>query len=571
MEILKYVNRVNLSIIFGLCLALDPFSLVEAKELIISEGSSIPKSGSGPAYWHVADQSKLPHSVKTSPPSDLKKIDIIRDRGKKTLTMQGGTTLEARHMGTKFDTPVKSGTTVKASTLGRGIGRSVGVLGAIEAGGQFLKIKREMQKEDDLYEYDKDCLLYGSTHTMLQMKEGLLDPSCRVAKKTDIIEPDPNDKYVDPNKIEGGVPYWTESSWGGKWSSPAAIANYTNSSCRNSGNGGSASGTYTLDPPLYESGSYVRVCRYTVGEGDNKRDDKYTYSNSIWKVTPEDSFECPVGSTFDGNGCLVDDYDPNPTYDWYPMTDDLVSRVFEDLIDYDHPDLVEQVMSLTNDDIVKSPLALDQIFAYYDEGVLTLTNIPDSIKGDPIINTTTYTDSSGNESTIVTETTPSANFDIGSGGLSVTYTEEITTYENGVKTGSSSSSTTQNPSGGGGSSVRPDSPPAPEIPTDCDLFPSQCRHNEWVETPMSEPPPNSSGDFSDLGVNVTLDDVQGVDVNFGEASCPAPIVVDLIIFEPVEITFYFMCEHAKSAKPFILISASLFALYIILGSNRGKA
>lgn len=545
MEILKYVNRVNLSVILGLCLALDPFSLVEAKELIIAEGNVVPQSGKGPAYWHVSDQSKLPYSVKTSPPSDLKKIDILRDRGKKMLTMQGGTTLEARNMGTKFDAPVKSGTTFKASTLGRGIGRSVGVLGAIEAGGQFLKIKREMQKEDDLYVYDDNCLLYGTTHTMLQMKEGLLDPRCRVAKKSEIDDPANNgSKYVP---YQDGMPYYD------------------------------VDGTYVADAysacalgmPPQPSRPLAGVLEVIQGHSvvcyNKESENSFTYTKSFMQR----GGGCPSGSEWDGYGCLVDDYDPNPTYDWYPMTDDLVNRVFDDLIDYDHPELVDEIMNLSNDDIINSPVALDQVFAYYDDGVLTLTNIPDSIKGDPIISTTTISDSSGGSSTVVTETTPSANFTVDKDGLSVTYTQETVTYENGIKTGSSTTSTSQSPSGG--SSVRPDSPPAPEIPTDCDLFPSQCRHNEWVETPMDTPPPNSSGDFSDLGVNITLDDVQGVDVNFGEASCPAPIVVDLIIFEPVEITFYFMCEHAKSAKPFILISASLFALYIILGSNRGKA
>lgn len=502
MEILKYVNRANLSVIFGLCLALNPFSLVNAYEVQVGtsptttyrylKDQDIPSKGGNSRDLQVRGGSKYGGK-------------LIGNGPNLSQTMGGGITIEGLKGDTKVTATAKYSKKGVARGLSRGLkfGKLGGPYGLVITTGLGLAIDKLLEEDGqevpDRYGFDDDGRL--------------------------IAFYDSKKKYLD--YVEGSsMPFFTLDLFSEvKAGSPSMTCSVLSElrDCSRS--------IYTSD------GGEFGGCLFTCGRGSGLS--KVRIGRDITNSS------CPSGSSWDGFGCAV-------SFGSEVVVDDSIIAL-TDSID---PDILFDKWGLED---------YENIYPYIDEDPIVVFDVPDSIVHDTEIST--FQDSAGNQ--YVVENIAQTDFSVDSSGGLFAQTSEIqNTYVDGDLIDTQVNVSNSNVSGSGSS---PAPAPVPEIPTDCDLFPSQCRHNEWVETPMDTPPPNSSGDFSDLGVNVTLDDVQGVDVNFGEASCPAPIVVDLIIFEPVEITFYFMCEHAKSAKPFILISASLFALYIILGSNRGKA
>lgn len=519
MEILKYVNRVNLSIILGLCLAFNPFSLVNAYEVRVGTSPTT-------TYRYLEDQN-IPSKGGNSRDLQIRgganySGKLIGNGPNLSQSMGGGVTIEGLKGGTKVTATAKYSKKGVAKGLSRGLkfGKFGGPYGLAITTGLGLAIDKLIEEGGeeipDHYEFNDDGQLVGVYEKGSSIA---VIPKCEDTSKYTEIQ----------NAIKeatSGIPH-----------DPAPV------------------GWLCDTKQLYrEDGKYYE---FWVGSAykayNNEVCNEYKtvdFKLKDFQHWPCDNFRC---------GLLVKKI-PKSCYSMHENKKTiLVDDSIIDLADSIDPDRLFDKWNLGD---------YENIYSYIDENPQVFFDVPDSIVHD--VSTSSFMGADGNNYTL--ENVAKTDFSVdSSGGLSSQTSEIQNTYKDGnlidtqvniSNTNISSSSTSSN-----------NSAPASdlEIPTDCDLFPSQCRHNEWVETSMDTPPPDSSVDFSDLGVNVTLDDVHGVDVNFGEASCPAPLVVDLIIFEPVEITFYFMCEHARSAKPFILISASLFALYIILGSNRGKA
>lgn len=145
-------------------------------------------------------------------------------------------------------------------------------------------------------------------------------------------------------------------------------------------------------------------------------------------------------------------------------------------------------------------------------------------------------------------------------GLSFEESERVDHYRDGELLGSSTS-TTKYPSGD-------NSAPISEMPIDCDLFPRACEYFDWMQEP-----PNIGGDGLDFGLEEGQFDLPDFDPGmyevtvpeFAPAICPAPLIIDGGLFGEHEITYDYICEHAKDMRPFIRISALLFSIAIMLG------
>lgn len=544
METFKYVNRVNLSVIFGLCLALNSFPLVEAREVGQYGGNVTLGSNPTTTYRYIKDQN-IP--TQGNPGRNIQVRDGVKFQGKLigngpdlSQTVEGKVTIEGLKGETKLKGAAKFSKKGAAKGLSRGLkfGKLGGPYGLVITTGLGLALDKLIEESG---QDAPDSYFIDSQTGEIYAKYG--------------GDGDPNSIFNKPAMVNR-----CDDFEGGEYEIKKikqAIWDVENKP---------KYGTELCAGPAYQ---------YREHPAYNYRDEYNQFVVIGWYAPSGgtcytdkgmDKFNKFLSGGSPGYKTKLVDFVPNCIHFYRDSRTVLVDDSIIDLVDSIDLDALFDKWGVKD---------YEQIFPYIDEDPILELEVPDPIIHD--IETSVFTGSDGEQYHVENISKTDFSPD-GSGGFSSNTMEVENIYKDGQLVSSQVSNSVGDVTGqgsssssGSGSSESPSPPPAPEIPTDCDLFPSQCRHNEWVETPMQEPPPNSSGDFSDLGVNVTLDDVQGVDVNFGEASCPAPIVVDLIIFEPVEITFYFMCEHAKSAKPFILISASLFALYIILGSNRGKA
>lgn len=139
-------------------------------------------------------------------------------------------------------------------------------------------------------------------------------------------------------------------------------------------------------------------------------------------------------------------------------------------------------------------------------------------------------------------------------------TEQKDTYKDGVKT---ETSTTTSSSGvaTGGSSV-----PAPdlqiELPPFCSWASVVCDWIGWTQEPIE--------DDLDLAALINDEDYErSYSISFGDNSCPAPIEINIIFLnQTVQLSYEPACQLAIYAKPFVLISAYIFAIFITLGVVR---
>lgn len=176
--------------------------------------------------------------------------------------------------------------------------------------------------------------------------------------------------------------------------------------------------------------------------------------------------------------------------------------------------------------------------------------------------TTTTTDTSTGQTT-TTETTTWQDFDVidnGTGQPKIVSTEttKTETFTDGVKT---SESTTTSSSGVASGS----SPVTTEIniPTDCDFMPTVCAFIDWFKDMGTEEEP-------DLSVLLTDQDYeQTYTISFGSETCPEPIEINIAFLDQtVQLSYEPACDFVGYARPFILISAYIFAIYIGLGVAR---
>lgn len=173
----------------------------------------------------------------------------------------------------------------------------------------------------------------------------------------------------------------------------------------------------------------------------------------------------------------------------------------------------------------------------------------------------TSTDNSTGETT-VTEINTSYDFSVSENGssqpsLEVDETTRKVVYVNGVPVSDTTTSTTSKPSPGDESGS-----PSFELPSFCTWASVVCEWLDWTQEPLD--------DDLDLSQIITDDDFErDYSFSFGSSTCPEPIVFNVdFINQSVELSYQPACDLAGYAKPFVLISAYVFAIYIALGVVR---
>lgn len=175
---------------------------------------------------------------------------------------------------------------------------------------------------------------------------------------------------------------------------------------------------------------------------------------------------------------------------------------------------------------------------------------------------TTYTDLDTGE-TIVTETNIWHDYAIHNNGSSQPkieeqQTEQKDTFKDGVKTSTSTTTSSSGVATGGASA------PAPtlELPPFCGWAGIVCDWIGWTQEPIE--------DDLDLAALINDEDYErNYSISFGDNSCPAPISINVVFLnQTVELSYEPACQLAVYAKPFVLISAYIFAIFITLGVVR---
>lgn len=218
---------------------------------------------------------------------------------------------------------------------------------------------------------------------------------------------------------------------------------------------------------------------------------------------------CPSDTFWDGSGCLSSGKSKL-------IIDDSIIA----LIDSIDPDILFDKWG---------PEDYEQIGPYIDEQPTLEFEVPESIVHD--VQNSSFTGPDG--ATYHVENIAQTDFSSdGSGGFTAQTSEIQNTYKDGVLVDTQVSSSSTNVGGqtsAGGSFNQP----PPEIPTDCDLFPTHCEHIEFME----EAP--SSGELEKIwnGEWVNVQDalkVQDLEVteekivNFAvPKACPAPRQIEV--------------------------------------------
>ncbi|MEM3789168.1 MAG: virulence factor TspB C-terminal domain-related protein [Candidatus Bathyarchaeia archaeon] len=283
----------------------------------------------------------------------------------------------------------------------------------------------------------------------------------------------------------------------------------------------------------------------------------YFYQNNgIFSVVPSYSYVnqsfSPLAATFvNSEGYTIGFY-----------TNQIQSPITGPKVPVDDAEISDAVNSRYNPDpsdwLFLSPqLTLDD---------LEITSSP-TLQGEP--KTTTEFDANGNPFR-VRETNIWFDFDVKDNpspkpSLDLKQRQEEKTYEDGQLTGSTETTTTiPAPTyAGGGGSQQP--PIELEIPTDCDFMPTVCAFLDWFKEPNPE-----LDQEQDLAQLINDEDFErNYSINFGVNVCPAPIEINVIFLnKTVQLSYEPACELASYAKPFVLISAYIFAIMITLGVVR---
>lgn len=175
---------------------------------------------------------------------------------------------------------------------------------------------------------------------------------------------------------------------------------------------------------------------------------------------------------------------------------------------------------------------------------------------------TTDTDLGTGETT-TTETDIRLDYDIRDNGtqepkIEETKTEKKDTYKDGVKTGTSTTTSSSGVATGGSSAPSSNY----ELPPFCSWAGIICDWIGWTQEPLDDEP--------DLSALITDEEYErNYSISFGDSSCPAPITINVTFLrKSVELSYEPACELAHYAKPFVLISAYIFAIMITLGVVR---
>lgn len=175
---------------------------------------------------------------------------------------------------------------------------------------------------------------------------------------------------------------------------------------------------------------------------------------------------------------------------------------------------------------------------------------------------TSSTDLSTGQTT-VTDTQTKLDFEIHDNGsqqpkIEEKKTQQTDTYQDGLHTGTSTTTSSSGVVTGGS----PAPVPTLELPPFCVWAGIVCDWIGWTQEPIE--------DDLDLASLITDEDYErNYSINFGDNSCPAPIEINVVFLnQTVQISYEPACELASYAKPFVLISAYIFAIFITLGVVR---
>ena len=138
-------------------------------------------------------------------------------------------------------------------------------------------------------------------------------------------------------------------------------------------------------------------------------------------------------------------------------------------------------------------------------------------------------------------------------------TTQTDTYQDGSKT--SQSTTTTSTGVGSEPAASAGGLPAPEMPIDCDLFPTACAWMEWTKEEPEEPEDNLSDLLKEVPIAKETFTITG-----GAAACPAPIVLNLSQFGSREVSYQPLCDLASTMK-FLYLALMSFAAAVLLNRS----
>ena len=194
--------------------------------------------------------------------------------------------------------------------------------------------------------------------------------------------------------------------------------------------------------------------------------------------------------------------------------------------------------------------------------------IPTVVQVDPIprqtlppVTTTTVDLDTGKTTTV--ETNIWQDFNIKDNNTSqpkidADITTQTDTYQDGAKTQSSTTTTSTGVGSEPSASAGGSSSPAPEMPIDCDLFPTACAWMEWTKEEPQEPQDNLSDLLKEVPITKETFTISG-----GAAACPAPIVLNLSQFGSREVSYQPLCDLASTMK-FLYLALMSFAAAVLL-------
>lgn len=186
---------------------------------------------------------------------------------------------------------------------------------------------------------------------------------------------------------------------------------------------------------------------------------------------------------------------------------------------------------------------------------IEITSAP-TLQGEPV--TTTIYDADGNPHK-VRQTNIWYDFDIRDNPspqpkLDVKKREETKDFEGGVLTGTTTTESTD-------FAGSDDTPPPPEFPIDCDLFPTACAWFEWTQEEPVEPDDDLSPLLQEVPIVSETYTITG-----GIAACPAPLVLDLSVFGSREVSYQPLCDLASTMK-FLYLALMSFAAAVLLNRS----
>lgn len=104
---------------------------------------------------------------------------------------------------------------------------------------------------------------------------------------------------------------------------------------------------------------------------------------------------------------------------------------------------------------------------------------------------------------------------------------------------------------------------------ECRDFPESCSYYAYMKEGFS-PPPDVPLDMGGANMgDLDLSNSFNYDFNTGvEAVCPSPLIMDLGQFGSPSLSYEPLCQVAEDTRPFVITSAIIFSILILLGSAR---